>query len=107
MRPLSLIKKVTNIVLNQQFATICNGVITLLQSKLFTEYGLSEVFAGGQNDAGSTHHAIIGAIDMVSLVNGLDELFSSQEFKLFVNKVSNNRVILSRKTVFTLASFND
>jgi hypothetical protein len=77
------------------------------KSKLFTEYGLSEVFAGGQNDSGSTHHAIIGAIDMVSLVNGLDELFSSQEFKLFVNKVSNNRVILSRKTVFTLASFND
>jgi hypothetical protein len=77
------------------------------KSKLFTEYGLSEVFAGGQNDLGSTHHAIIGAVDMVSLVNGLDELFSSQEFRIFASKVSKNRTILSRKTVFTLASFND
>ena len=77
------------------------------KSKLFTEYGLSEVFAGGQNDSGSTHHAIIGAVDMVSLVNGLDELFSSQEFRIFASKVSKNRTILSRKTVFTLASFND
>ena len=76
------------------------------KSKLFTEYGLSEVFAGGQNDAGSTHHAIIGAIDMVSLVNGLDELFSSQEFKLFASKVAGNREVISKKTVIRLASFN-
>jgi len=77
------------------------------KSKLFTEYGLSEIFAGGQNDTGATHHAVIGALDMVSLVNGLDELFSSQEFRLFSNKVIGNREILSRKTVFTLASFNE
>jgi hypothetical protein len=76
------------------------------KSKLFTEYGLSEIFAGGQNDLGATHHAIIGATDMVSLVNGLDELFSSQEFKLFANKVSENREVMSKKTVFRLASFN-
>ena len=76
------------------------------KSKLFTEYGLSEVFAGGQNDVGATHHAVIGAIDMVSLVSGLDELFSSQEFKLFTGKVTGNREILSRKTVVRLAAFN-
>lgn len=76
------------------------------KSKLFTEYGLSEIFAGGQNDLGATHHAIIGATDMVSLVSGLDELYSSQEFKLFANKVSENREVMSKKTVFMLASFN-
>ena len=43
---------------------------------------------------------------MVSLVSGLDELFSSQEFKLFANKVSENREVMSKKTVFRLASFN-
>ena len=77
------------------------------KSKLFTEYGLSEIFAGGQNDFGATHHAVIGAVDMVSLVNGLDELFSSQEFRLFSSKVIGNREVLSRKTVFRLASFNE
>lgn len=76
------------------------------KSKLFTEFGLSEIFAGGQQDTEASHHAIVGASDMVSLVNGLDELYSSQEFKIFTNKVSDNRVILSRKTVFKLASFN-
>ena len=77
------------------------------KSKLFTEYGLSEIFAGGQSDIGATHHAVIGAVDMVSLINGLDELFSSQEFRLFSSKVTENREILSRKTVFKLASFNE
>jgi hypothetical protein len=76
------------------------------KSKLFTEYGLSEIFAGGQNNLDATHHAIIGAVDMVSLVNGLDELFSSQEFKLFASKVAGNREVISKKTVFRLASFN-
>ena len=50
---------------------------------------------------------MIGAVDMVSLVNGLDELFSSQEFRLFSSKVIGNREVLSRKTVFRLASFNE
>jgi len=77
------------------------------KSKLFTEYGLSEVFSGGQQNPGATHHAVIGAIDMVSLVNGLDELFSSQEFRVFANKVAGNREILTRKTVFRLAAFNE
>jgi len=77
------------------------------KSNLFTEYGLSEVFSGGQQDPGATHHAIIGAIDMVSLVNGLDELLSSQEFQVFANKVAGNREILTRKTVFRLAAFNE
>jgi hypothetical protein len=77
------------------------------KSKLFTEYGLSEVFSGGQQNPGATHHAVIGAIDMVSLVNGLDELFSSQEFQVFANKVAGNREILTRKTVFRLAAFNE
>jgi hypothetical protein len=76
------------------------------KSKLFTEYGLSEIFAGGQNNLDATHHAIIGAVDMASLVNGLDELFSSQEFKLFASKVAGNREVISKKTVFRLASFN-
>lgn len=77
------------------------------KSKLFTEYGLSEVFSGGQQNPGATHHAVIGAIDMVSLVNGLDELFSSQEFRIFANKVAGNREILTQKTVFRLAVFNE
>ena len=77
------------------------------KSKLFTEYGLSEIFAGGQNNLDATHHAVIGAVDMTSLVNGLDELFSSQEFRLFSSKVIGNREVLSRKTVFRLASFNE
>ena len=77
------------------------------KSKLFTEYGLSEIFSGGQQDSGATHHAIIGATDMVGLVNGLDELFSSQEFQVFTSKVAGNREILSRKTVFRLAIFNE
>ena len=77
------------------------------KSKLFTEYGLSEVFSGGQQDPGATHHAVMGATDMVSLVNGLDELFSSQEFRVFANKVAGNREILTRKTVFRLAAFNE
>lgn len=76
------------------------------KSKLFTEYGLSEIFAGGQDDSRASHHAVIGAIDMVSLVNGLDELFSSSEFAEFASNVNDSRLILSKKIVFTLATFN-
>ncbi len=76
------------------------------KSKLFTEYGLSEIFAGGQQDPKASHHAVIGAVDMVSLVNGLDELFASSEFAEFASNVNNSRSISSRKIVFTLATFN-
>ena len=77
------------------------------KSELFTEYGLSEIFAGWQEDPKATHNAVIGAVDMVSLVNGLDELFGSSEFADFNSNVSGNRSVLSRKIVFSLATFND
>jgi len=71
------------------------------------ETDFAKAGTGGQQNPGATHHAVIGAIDMVSLVNGLDELFSSQEFRVFANKVAGNREILTRKTVFRLAAFNE
>ena len=91
----------------KEYTKLINTIEENGKSELFTEYGLSEIFAGGQEDPKATHHAVIGAVDMVSLVNGLDELFGSSEFADFNSNVSGNRSVLSRKIVFSLATFND